>query len=151
LVLGLGVGLGRAFRKAPEPAVADDGGSVTALDVVELDGGFYMAGSETMPELEEPLAAVDAGAALSGGQNGPAPSSARDVIRSKSGTQVTLDANEPALVMLGKQELGMTPVTITLKAGKYRFELTEPTGARSAKVDVAVNGKGTLRREVRLK
>lgn len=69
--------------------------------------------------------------------------------RPDSGTLV-LTATSPAFVKAGPVDLGMTPVTAQLPAGKQTLELTSPDGTKRARLVVTVPRGGTVERRVTL-
>ncbi len=69
--------------------------------------------------------------------------------RPDSGTLV-LTATSPAFVKAGPVDLGMTPVTALLPAGKQTLELTSPDGTKRARLVVTVPRGGTVERRVTL-
>lgn len=90
-----------------------------------------------------PSPARGAAAASSGGAEAGAREPARGTLR--------ITSSAPALVREGDQELGMTPLTVELAAGKHRLELSTPDGRRSRRLDVTLRPGEELTRHVQLR
>jgi predicted secreted protein len=69
--------------------------------------------------------------------------------RGGRGTLV-LTASSPAFVRSGELDLGLTPVTVQLPAGRHALELQSADGTRGAKVEVEVPRGGTVETKVTL-
>ena len=151
-IVALGNPPSHAALEISEPGPEEDSPPDLGEDVVATGApsGRERGASSTPAvgaDVREPSVLVSKGGARG---RTPSPGDAETVRRPESGTLV-LTASTPAFVKAGAVELGMTPVTAQLPAGRQLLELTSPDGKQSARVEVDVPRGGTVERRVTLR